>query len=310
MRIVIVDPSRTVLKIVSRLLEAGNHEVHPFTDGHEALAHIRSDIEVDALITSVELPSMTGMDLCHEVRKLSVTRRPVYVVLMSSNFDQKNLIEALDSGADDFIGKPPATEELYARLRAAARLASMQRELMRMATTDYLSAALNRRAFFERAHEAAAYAASGEGLSAVIFDIDHFKRVNDMHGHDVGDEVIRLVSREAMAHGEPLGRLGGEEFAILLKGRSLKDAAVFAERLRQNFAGLQIDAVGSPVTITCSFGVSQWEPGDTIDTLLKRADVALYKAKSAGRNRVVKADSPEMADENAPSTGIIRLATR
>ena len=310
MRIVVVDPSRTVLKIVSRLLEAGNHEVHPFTDGPEALAHVKADIEVDALITSVELPSMTGMDICHEVRKLSVTRRPIYVVLMSSNFDQKKLIEALDSGADDFIGKPPATEELYARLRAAARLASMQRELVRMATTDYLSGALNRRAFFERAHDAASYAAAGETLSALIFDIDHFKRVNDLHGHDIGDEVIRLVSREVMAHGEPLGRLGGEEFAILMKGRGLKDAAIFAEKLRQNLAGLQIDAAGSIVTFTCSFGVSEWGGGDTVDTLLKRADIALYKAKQTGRNRVCKADALEAMDESAESAGIIRFAAR
>ncbi len=201
------------------------------------LAYIKTDLDVDALITSVELPSMSGMDLCHETRKLPVSRRPIYIVLMSSNFDRKKLIEALDSGADDFISKPPAIEELYARLRAAARLASMQRELVRMATIDHLSGALNRRAFFERAQEMATHAAMGEALSAVIFDIDHFKRVNDLFGHDIGDEVIRLMSREALAHGEQLGRLGGEEFAILLRGRSLKDAAAFAERLRQNFVG-------------------------------------------------------------------------
>jgi diguanylate cyclase (GGDEF)-like protein len=310
MRIVVVDPSRTVLKIVTRLLEAGNHEVRPFTDGPEALAHIKADLEVDALITSAELPSMSGMDLCHATRKLPASRRPVYVVLMSSNFDQSKLIEALDNGADDFIGKPPATEELYARLRAAARLASMQRELVRMATTDYLSGALNRRAFFERGYEMATEAAAGKKLSAIIFDLDHFKRVNDTYGHDIGDEVIRFVSRAALAETDTLGRLGGEEFAILLRDCDLNRAAALAEKLRGRFSSLQINAAGNPVTFTCSFGVSEWEPGDSLDMMLKRADIALYKAKTTGRNRVVKCDSSIAVEEESHSTGIVRFATR
>lgn len=310
MRIVVVDPSRTVLKIVTRLLEAGQHEVRPFTDGPEALAHIKADFDVDAVITSAELPSMTGMDLCQEARKLPASRRPVYVVLMSSNFDQNKLIEALNNGADDFIGKPPATEELYARLRAAERLASMQRELVRMATTDYLSGALNRRAFFERAYEAASQAIAGQKLSAVIFDIDHFKRVNDTYGHDIGDEVIRVVARTAMAEVDTLGRLGGEEFSFILKGRGLGEAAALADKIREHFASLQINAAGNPVMFTCSFGVSEWESGDSLDALLKRADIALYKAKSSGRNRVMKSEGAWAEDEEARSTGIIRFAMR
>jgi diguanylate cyclase (GGDEF)-like protein len=310
MRIVVVDPSRTVLKIVTRLLEAGQHEVCPFTDGPEALAHIKADFDVDALITSAELPTMTGMDLCHETRKLPASRRPIYVVLMSSNSDQSKLIEALNNGADDFIGKPPATEELYARLRAAERLAAMQRELVRMATTDYLSGALNRRAFFERAYEAAAVAATGEKLSAAIFDIDHFKRVNDTYGHDIGDEVIRVVARTAMAETDTLGRLGGEEFAFFLKGCGLTEAAALADKMREHFSSFQVNAGGNPVMFTASFGVSEWEPGDSLDALLKRADIALYKAKTSGRNRVVKSE-PAFAEEDEPhSTGIIRFATR
>jgi diguanylate cyclase (GGDEF)-like protein len=310
MRIVVVDPSRTVLKIVTRLLEAGQHEVRPFTDGPEALAHIKADFDVDAVITSAELPSMTGMDLCQETRKLPASRRPVYGVLMSSNFDQNKLIEALNNGADDFIGKPPATEELYARLRAAERLASMQRELVRMATTDYLSGALNRRAFFERAYEAASQAIAGQKLSAVIFDIDHFKRVNDTYGHDIGDEVIRVVARTAMAEVDTLGRLGGEEFSFILKGRGIGEATALADKIREHFASLQINAAGNPVMFTCSFGVSEWESGDSLDALLKRADIALYKAKTSGRNRVMKSEPAWAEDEEARSSGIIRFAMR
>ena len=129
MRIAVVDPSRTVLKIVTQLLEARGHSVRTFTDGREALDQITSDLDVDALITSMELASMSGVELCRQVRALATNGRPIYVVLMSSNYDRSKLIEALGSGADDFISKPPAIEELYARLRAAERLGEMQRKL-------------------------------------------------------------------------------------------------------------------------------------------------------------------------------------
>src|SRR3989304_5207096 len=142
MRIAVVDPSRTVLKIVAQLLEARNHEVRSFTDGRVALEHLQSNPDVDALITSMELASMSGVELCRQVRALAPGGRPIYVVLMSSNYDRSKLIEALDSGADDFISKPPAIEELYARLRSAERLGDMQRKLYKLATTDPLTGAL------------------------------------------------------------------------------------------------------------------------------------------------------------------------
>ncbi len=132
MRVVLVDPSRTMRLFVTRLLEAGGHEVRPFADGPEALACMRADTEVDALVTSGELATMSGLELCWETRVLAGRDRPIYVILMSSSIDKSRLGEALDSGADDFISKPPVADELYARLRAAERLGAMQRELVRL----------------------------------------------------------------------------------------------------------------------------------------------------------------------------------
>ena len=106
-RIVVVDPSRLVLKSISRMLAAGNHEARPFVDGREALAHIKADPDVDVLITSTEPESIPGVELCWETRLLASRDRPIHIILMSSNYDQSHMIEALDSGADDFIGKPP-----------------------------------------------------------------------------------------------------------------------------------------------------------------------------------------------------------
>jgi two-component system, cell cycle response regulator len=309
MRIVVVDPSRTVLKIVTRLLEAGDHEIHSFADGLAALDYVKLNPNIDALITSAELGSMSGTDLCKKVRLLPAnSRQSIYIVLMSANYEPRKLIEALDNGADDFIGKPPAIEELYARLRAAERLGAMQRELVQMATTDPLSGLLNRRAFFERAQEACA--CTDGPLSAIMFDIDYFKRINDDFGHGIGDDVIRSVANETMSETGIVGRLGGEEFAIVLQGRTLADAIEAAERLRLKFAELCLATVNKAVRFTCSFGVSEWRDGDSIDDLLKRADVALYSAKKTGRNRVVADDAALWADNHESMNSVIRLAVR
>ena len=289
MRVVLVDPSRTVQKFVARLLEARGDEVRPFSDGREALAYVAEDPQVDALITSAEPLSISGLELCWETRLVAGDRRPIYVILMSSNQERRHLVEALDSGADDFIGKPPAAEELYARLRAAERLAAMHRDLVQLAELDPLTGIFNRRAFFERA-EAALAQRSGIGrLSAIMLDIDYFKRVNDAYGHAVGDRAIREVASLIAGTGEIVGRLGGEEFAMLLPDRDLAGGSEVAERLRQEVTTIRVPVDGKFVTLTASFGVSEWHPGESVDETLRRADMALYSAKAAGRDRVIAA---------------------
>ena len=310
MRIVVVDPSRLVLKSVTRLLEARHHESRTFVDGREALEHIKANPDVDVLITSTEPVSIPGVELCWETRLLATRDRPLHVILMSSNYDQAHLIEALDSGADDFIGKPPAAEELYARLRCAERLSSMQRELIGLATTDPLTGVLNRRAFFERAQKVCARAAAAGAVSAIMFDVDHFKRINDEYGHDIGDQALRGISREVAGNCRMVGRLGGEEFAIVLEGAALSAAVKVAECLRVNLAALRFETAKGPMTLTCSFGVSEWEMGDTLDQLLKRADLALYEAKHGGRNRVVGSDAALVQDNNAKPSGVVRAFAR
>jgi two-component system cell cycle response regulator len=311
MRIVVVDPSRTVLKIVARLLEADGHEVIALGDGLEALEYIKSNPDAAVLITSAELTSMSGLELCWEARVFANNcRRPIHIILMSANRSEKHIIEALDSGADDFIGKPPVSEELYARLRCAGRSVFMQRELVRLATTDPLTGLFNRRAFFEKAQEVYARAQAGGALSAIMLDADHFKRINDLYGHDVGDDVLRAVAREAASENMIVGRLGGEEFAILVEDCSLSKAVDIAESLRVKISGLQFATKTGPMTVTCSFGVSERQRDGSIDQLLKCADVALYAAKSSGRNRVAAAD-PDLVDRDSGSErSIIRAAAR
>ena len=306
MRIVLVDPSRTAAKAVSRLLEARDYDVRVFADGCEALAYIKSDLEVGALITTAEPLSISGLELCWETRLIATSQRSIYVIMMSSNDDDDQLTAALDHGADDFLNKPPVPKELYARLRVAERFGNLQRELIRLATTDSLTGMFNRRAFFEKAKVLGERAEAGEPLCAVMVDIDHFKRINDTYGHEVGDHAICAVAQGLMAERALVGRIGGEEFAMLLDGRGLDDALGIAERRRATFEGLQIKAEAEIVKLTCSFGVSEWRYGDTIDRLLKRADTALYEAKTGGRNRVVAADNSILVSSHSDTGSVTR----
>jgi two-component system cell cycle response regulator len=190
MHIVLVDTSRVVLKMIAALLEPNGHTVTAFTDSSEALDYVENTASVRVLITSLEVRPLGGLELCWSARLLAEANRPLYVITMSSARNARNLAEALDSGADDFIEKPPGPEELHARLRAAERLTTMQSELIRLAETDSLTGLLNRRAFMQKSRDAAERVGDHGRMSAILLDIDHFKRINDEYGHDVGDAAI------------------------------------------------------------------------------------------------------------------------
>jgi len=309
MRIALVDPSRAVQRAMTSLIAQGGHDVLAFGEGKKALDCINADASVSALITSVQLPDVSGLELCSAARKLAGKRRPLVIIVMSSTEDFSLAVKALDKGADDFIHKPPFAEELQARLRAADRMTSMQRELIKYATIDFLTGLLNRRAFFEDASEACRTADANKLLSTILFDIDYFKSINDTYGHQVGDIVLANISAAAkIAASGIVGRLGGEEFCILEHG-DRATAVQRAEVLRHTVKRVKIPKCNS-LNITCSFGVAEWEPGDTIDRLLRRADIAMYEAKRTGRDRVVAMDDFALTDHHAKWQGTIRGAQR
>ena len=309
MQIVLVDPSRTVRRIITDLVQQWKYDVSAFSDGTEALSHIQQNDNVRVLITSAELPSLSGVELCVRVRALLGNRRPLYIIMMSSNDEYTKCVQALDNGADEFIRKPPIAEELRARLRTADRVTSMQYELVRLATTDFLTGLSNRRAFFENAVTAIEGAQRGHIVSAIMIDIDLFKQVNDVYGHDIGDVVLKSVAAELALLPGLSGRLGGEEFGLLVEN-DMSDALDIAQELRRSVERLKVFSGERPVAVTCSLGVAEWEAGDTIDTLLRRADVALYEAKRTGRNKVVAADTYALSDQHAEWRGAARVVSR
>lgn len=291
LQVVLCETSRVQRAMLAATLADAGLVVCEVGDGEAAMDALRRT-GADIFITGVETGAVSGLEACWRLKADAATAF-VHTIVVTSSEDVSRLAEALDAGADDFIRKPFDEIELKARLRAAARIVRLQRRLRAEAETDALTGAANRRAFM-RALEREIEEADrlGVPLALAMLDLDHFKAINDTHGHAAGDRVLaRAVAafRAELSGAELLGRLGGEEFAALLP-RAGADAAVEAgERLRLAAEHLVVENDhGAAIPVTTSVGAAVREAGATADAseLLRRADEALYAAKEGGRNQV------------------------
>jgi diguanylate cyclase (GGDEF)-like protein len=286
MHVVIIDPSRVVHQKLAAELEATGCFVDCFSASDLALQYIEATRSVDVVLTSLELEPIPGLEVCWNLRTFVGEKRPLHIIVMSSNTSERALAEALDCGADDFTVKPVRREELMARLRAANRIITLQRELVEQANTDYLTGALNRRAFLATMDEKRRELDPSDDLSVCLLDIDHFKRINDTYGHDVGDMVIKTVARIAGEEAPIVARLGGEEYALAFPVLDVAQAAHWCEVIRNNIASYVCKSETESFHVTCSFGITSWSPHETLGTALQRADQALMDAKRNGRNQL------------------------
>jgi two-component system cell cycle response regulator len=290
MHVVIVDPSRVVQQKLAAEIEATGCFVDCFSASDLALQYVVATRTVDVVLTSLELEPIPGLELCWNLRTFAGENRPLHIIVMSSNTSERALAEALDCGADDFTVKPVRREEMMARLRAANRMITLQRQLVEQATTDYLTGVLNRRAFLAAMDEKRRELDASDDLSVCLVDIDHFKSINDTYGHDVGDLVIKEVARIAGEEAPIVARLGGEEFALAFPVLDAAEAARWCDVIRNNIASHAFEAAPESLRATCSFGVTSWRRHEPLGTALQRADHALMDAKRSGRNRVIIAE--------------------
>ena len=218
------------------------------------------------------------------------------VIMLTASSDHDLMLEALRRGAHDYLRKPFDPAELDARVLAALRvkrlhdaLLEANRRLARQALTDDLTGLANRRhGARQLEREVALCVRHGRLLALLRVDVDHFKPINDSHGHEAGDQVLVEVARRlegAVRGGDELARWGGDEFVAILPGTDKPGALRAAERLRAAVAEAPIAVAGQELPVTISVGWAHWA-GDTPDDLLARADRALYRAKDAGRDTV------------------------
>jgi two-component system cell cycle response regulator len=295
-RIMIVDDRASSAERLARALES-HHAVHIEPDAHEALFRAAED-NVDLIVVSLGLANFDGLRLCSQLRALERTRN-LPILAVADLEDRQRVLRGLDLGVNDYLTRPVDRNELLARVRTQLRqkryadsLREKVQQSIELALYDPLTG-LNNRRFLEN-HLATMLdnaRVRRTPLTLMILDIDHFKHVNDTYGHDCGDEVLKSFAdrlRGIIRGGDLLCRLGGEEFVIVMPNVEVRAAARIAERARQAIGQepFVIDAGGRAIPVTTSIGVAERGPDDDTSTLFRRADRALYRAKSEGRNRV------------------------
>jgi diguanylate cyclase (GGDEF)-like protein len=272
------------------------YEVLAVGDGKGAWEELQKPDAPALLVLDWEMPGMDGIDVCRKVRARE-SGHPRYIILLTARRGTEDLVAGLEAGANDYVGKPFDPAELRARVDVGRRfvelydqLLASQRALEHLARTDCLTQLMNRGAILTRLYEEVARTKrQGSTLALGIMDIDHFKRVNDTHGHAAGDQVLREVVRRLRVAVRPydgLGRIGGEEFLLLIPGAAREDARAVLERVRQAVCATPVDHADRQIDVTVSLGGTTTRGDEPEDQVLIRADEALYRAKELGRNRV------------------------
>ena len=253
--------------------------------------------EPDLVLLDYMMPEINGVDFLRQFRAVD-NLKDVPVIMVTGDESRETLYEALSSGATDFLRKPVDRIELVARTRNMLELRRRQlalskanEELFRLATTDPLTGLSNRRAFLEALQqEFERYQRYKRPFSVMVIDADRFKAINDTYGHDAGDRVLRALAQalsQDVRRADRVGRLGGEEFAVVLPEMPVSHALIAAQRLLAMVRGTKIDVEGAEIACTISIGVTECrQDDDSVGAILKRADLAVYRAKELGRDRV------------------------
>ena len=308
-RVLVVDDSPALLDQLAQVLSRDGYDVRRARDGKEALRAFRGDLP-DLVFLDLVLPDMDGLELLRILKAPRGDEQFIPVIILSAKSDIDSKVRGLRIGADDFLAKPFAEAEILARAQAMLRIKSLQDELRRarreleekqkqleeQSITDSLTGLRNRRFFDERLAEefrrAQRYA---DPVSLMMIDLDHFKAVNDQHGHLAGDSVLREAAaliRASIREPDICARFGGEEFAVILPKTHMSGALTVAERVWRELGQkkYRIGAEGKhlDVQVTASIGIAFYPARDVTgpDVLLKLADEALYRAKDAGRNTI------------------------
>ena len=296
-KILIAEDDPVLRRMLEALLVKSGYEVVAVADGLQALRLLESEGAPSLAVLDWVMPGLEGPQVCQRIRQRR-NQPYVYILLLTALTQKGNVLQGLESGADDYLTKPFDAQELRARVRVGLRILSLQQsliaaqeELRFQATHDALTGILNRGAVLEAVHrERSRQTREGGGLGIILADLDHFKQVNDTYGHLLGDAVLKETARRMSACVRPydtVGRYGGEEFLIIAPSADSVGSLSLAERMRETIASRPIATTAGEINVTASFGVAASDPNESFasDALLLRVDDALYRAKELGRNR-------------------------
>jgi two-component system cell cycle response regulator len=307
--VLIAEDDPIFRRILVSWFKKWNYSVTAVENGLDAWELLQREDAPKMAVLDWMMPGMDGIELCRKIR--SRDQGPYrYVLLLTAKDDKQDVVAGLEAGADDYLTKPFDVDELRARVRAGKRILDLQTALIRAkdelqfaAAHDALTGLWNRGAILDlMKREVSRRQRTGDALGVIMADIDYFKKINDTHGHLVGDEVLREVTRRLGVGVRPydaVGRYGGEEFLVVFPGCSAADLVVGAERLRHCIADVPVETSAGPLPVTLSLGLASagQNEKETCDceTFLRIADEALYAAKARGRNRVETAPASKAA---------------
>jgi two-component system cell cycle response regulator len=297
LKILVADDSPVYRKLVEQSLSRERYTVFFAKNGREAM-DLFAEHQPALVITDWSMPDISGIELCQRIRR-DYQQVYAYVIILTGNTDKEEVIEGLAAGADDYLTKPFHPGELQARVRVGRRIVDLHREvqdknlqLEQMALTDPLTGLPNRRAIdFWASRELSAAVRHDFPIWVAMADLDHFKSINDTHGHDTGDIVLKSfadILKSNTRQSDICGRLGGEEFLVILTHVEKENVTIAIERIRKQFEAQKFTVARHTFGATASFGIAGIRATARPDfsDLVTRADAALYRAKRQGRNRV------------------------
>ena len=287
---VVVDDSMSARMYAASLLRMYGHEVFEAADGAEGLAAIEAHPAIRLAVVDQEMPGMEGVEFTRRLRTMR-SRDKLAVIGISGNTDPSLIPRFLKNGANDFLRKPFSREEFFCRVSQNVDQLELIGTLQDLATRDFLTGLPNRRCFLEQSQrQLPQLHLDGEQVAVAMIDIDHFKHINDTHGHEAGDDALRAVAAAVAQHARQedlIARFGGEEFCLLVPGMDEEQAVHYFDELRQAIAALEVDLGHTTLRMTVSIGLCCLRPQrDSLHRLISEADRQLYLAKAAGRNRV------------------------
>lgn len=296
-KVLVADDSAVFRKLIENTL-AGKQFTPVFAKTGQEAVQLFAEHKPSLAIVDWMMPDRTGIELCEYIRLNSQTSY-TYVILLTAMSEKESVIRGLAAGADDYLTKPFHDGELIARLGVGLRIVELHRQieaknrlLEQLALTDPLTSLPNRRAIEDWATRQLSGAARyGFSFWVVIADLDHFKNVNDTHGHEAGDTVLKRFADILKCNSRKsdiCGRIGGEEFLLTLSHATAENAKLVVERIRTELQDTEFNFDGNSLTVTASFGLAGFKGNRAPDLsrLISQADAALYSAKRQGRNRL------------------------